>query len=85
MQDKILNHMLDVVMNKMDTPFLTDCKPQNYPPYNITRLEDKSKYTITMAVAGFDKDEIEIKTVAGMLYVEGRKHQVDGEEKTHLG
>jgi molecular chaperone IbpA len=43
-----------------------------YPPYNI-ELTGEDRYRITMAVAGFRADEIEIETKDNMLRVSGRK------------
>ena len=43
-----------------------------YPPYNIERLTD-NEYRITMAVAGFDKHDIEIEVNEGILSIRGEK------------
>ena len=43
-----------------------------YPPYNI-ELTGEDQYRITMAVAGFSSDEIEIETKDNLLKVQGRK------------
>ena len=43
-----------------------------YPPYNI-ELTGEDRYRITMAVAGFSADDIEIETKDNMLKVAGRK------------
>ena len=42
-----------------------------YPPYNIARTADDS-YTLTMAVAGFGQDDIEITAQDNVLLVTGR-------------
>ena len=47
----------------------------NYPPYNIERLTD-NEYRITMAVAGFDKNDVEIAVHEGMLSIRGEKKEV---------
>ncbi|RBA23723.1 Hsp20 family protein [Herminiimonas fonticola] len=44
----------------------------SYPPYNI-ELVNEDKYRITMAVAGFDRSEIEIVTEGDTLKITGRK------------
>jgi molecular chaperone IbpA len=44
----------------------------SYPPYNI-ELVGENKYRITMAVAGFDRSEIEIETERDTLKITGRK------------
>ena len=43
-----------------------------YPPYNIERLGD-NEYRITMAVAGFAKDEFKIEVKESTLVVAGEK------------
>jgi molecular chaperone IbpA len=45
-------------------------KIQTYPPYNIIK-EDNETYTIEIAVSGFKRDEIEITSEGGKLYVNG--------------
>jgi molecular chaperone IbpA len=49
-----------------------------YPPYNIERLGD-NEYRITMAVAGFDKDEFKIEVKEQALLVSGEKKPDDKE------
>jgi len=40
----------------------------NYPPYNIEKL-DEDNYRVTMAVAGFGEDELDITVVENSLVV----------------
>lgn len=42
-----------------------------YPPYNIEKLDEDS-YTITMAVAGFSEDDLEITVQENQLTVKGK-------------
>lgn len=49
---------------------------QAYPPYNIELVSD-DKYQITMAVAGFDRSEIDIETERDTLKITGRKQRED--------
>lgn len=44
----------------------------SYPPYNI-ELVNEDQYRISMAVAGFDRTEIEIESERDVLKVVGRK------------
>ena len=44
----------------------------NYPPFDIEKLSDDS-YRITLAVAGFKRDEIDIVAQQNMLTITGRK------------
>ncbi|KEC54875.1 Hsp20 family protein [Bartonella koehlerae] len=56
----------------------------SYPPYNIERLTEDS-YRISMAVAGFSQDEIDIETHCNQLIVRGeRKPENDDEEREFL-
>lgn len=67
----------DRVLHKMQnsTPGQT-----NYPPYNIVKL-DEDRYTIELAVAGFDEDEIDVSIKEGVLEVIAEKaaHRDEGE------
>lgn len=42
-----------------------------YPPYNVERIDDNT-YIISMAVAGFSQDDIEISYSPGIVSVKGR-------------
>lgn len=51
---------------------------QSYPPYNIERTGEDA-YRISMAVAGFAEDEIEIETHRNVLSIKGdHKDEADG-------
>jgi molecular chaperone IbpA len=54
-----------------------DSKP-GYPPYNIERV-DENQYRISMAVAGFTPDELEINSEQNTLTISGRSADEDGE------
>jgi len=57
----------------------------NWPPYNIEKLGD-DQYRITMAVAGFTPDEIELVQQENTLLVAGRKHpEPEGVQVLHRG
>ncbi len=51
-----------------------------YPPYNIERVAE-NEYRITMAVAGFTEDEINIEVKDTSLLVKGEKKAEDGERQ----
>ena len=51
----------------------------NYPPFNLERVAE-DRYRITLAVAGFTRDEIEITAQQNLLLVAGRK-----DDKTAAG
>jgi molecular chaperone IbpA len=50
---------------------------QAYPPYNIERTGETT-YRISMAVAGFDEDELVIETKPNLLTVTGKKAEAEG-------
>jgi len=54
----------------------------NWPPYNIEKASD-DRYRITMAVAGFSPDEIDLTQHENTLVVVGQKKSVE-EEKQYL-
>ena len=41
----------------------------NFPPYNIRKLEE-NKWQVEVALAGYDRKDIEVKTIEGNLVVE---------------
>lgn len=68
-------HMLES-MNRSNT----QNSKGGYPPYNIELLED-NQYRITMAVAGFAEEELDIETHEGVLVVQGKKTPDASERK----
>ena len=57
----------------------------NWPPYNIEKLGD-DHYRITIAVAGFAPDEINLVQQENTLLVEARKHpEPEGVQVLHRG
>ena len=50
----------------------------SYPPYNIERTADDA-YTLTMAVAGFGQNDIEITAQDNVLLIAGRAPQAQDE------
>ena len=51
----------------------------SYPPYNIELL-DENEYRLTMAVAGFDRDELSIEVKENVLTVTGSKKETREEQ-----
>ena len=60
----------------------------NYPPYNI-RKAGKDKYSIEVALAGFNKDDVEVEFEDKLLTVKTKKVnktvEKDGDEIIHKG
>ena len=55
-----------------------DDEATTYPPYNIERLAE-NEYRITMAVAGFGKDDVEIEVKEDTLSIRGEKKEAETE------
>ncbi|MGI4945544.1 MAG: Hsp20 family protein, partial [Janthinobacterium lividum] len=60
----------DRLVRLMDTAQETAAAPA-YPPYNIERTGDES-YRLTMAVAGFSQDDLEMTVKENTLVIAGR-------------
>ena len=74
----------DRFANLIDQVLTTDTQGQTYPPYNIEKTDDDT-YRITVAVAGFAEDELEIEARDGQLKISGRKADAkDGAEPVFL-
>jgi len=62
---------------------------EGYPPYNIERIAassgDSEKLRITLAVAGFQKDEIEVTVEENQLMIRGRQQEDKTREFLHRG
>lgn len=56
-------------------------KDTGFPPYNIVKQDDEN-YTIEMAVAGFDRTELEIEVRDGMLEVKSNTADTDESSQT---
>lgn len=59
---------------------------ENYPPFNLERVAD-DRYRITLAVAGFKADEIDVTAQQNLLLVAGKKEDADRGDTAflHLG
>ena len=73
----------DHLSSLMDSVNRGDANQTSYPPYNI-ELMDKDQYQITMAVAGFVEDELDIQTEKGTLTIIGQKAGEDATERNYL-
>jgi molecular chaperone IbpA len=63
----------DRLAQLMDNTLRGDSQP-SYPPYNI-ELVEQDKYKITMAVAGFERSELDIEVEQDSLKITGRKQR----------
>ncbi len=70
----------DRLFNLLDSVTGFDESAPAYPPYNIERLGE-NEYRITMAVAGFGQDEINVEVKEQGLTVTGAKKAEDKERQ----
>lgn len=60
----------------LDSALRTDQAWAGYPPYNIEVVGD-NRYTISLAVAGFNESDLEIQVEKGVLTIKGSKPKED--------
>lgn len=64
---------------------------EGYPPYNIERISASAdgsnceRLRITLAVAGFCDEDLEVTTEENQLVIRGRQAEADGREYLHRG
>ena len=64
---------------------------EGYPPYNIERIRASAdgsraeRLRITLAVAGFSDDDLEVTTEENKLVIRGRQSDTDDREYLHRG
>ena len=57
----------------------------NYPPFNIERRGEDT-YRITLAIAGFRPQDLDITARQNLLVIQGRRREEDGDgEMLHVG
>jgi molecular chaperone IbpA len=66
----------------LDTALRAD-QSSGYPPYNI-EVTGENRYGITLAVAGFEQDELDIQVERNMLIVRGKKSEQNRDERKYL-
>jgi molecular chaperone IbpA len=57
---------------------------ESYPPYNIERI-DENHFQISVALAGFRPEEVNLTVEQNVLTLEGRKTDKDGKSFLHRG
>ena len=63
--DTLFDRLFDMDMDKTNS----------YPPYNISKIDDNN-YLIEMALAGFNKSNIEIELANGELTVKSKTKRI---------
>ena len=72
-------------LNEMFESLLRDTSESfdSYPPYNIEKIGEDD-YRITMAVAGFGQEDLNIVLENGVLTVSGRTKKQEADEKVQI-
>lgn len=73
----------DRMASLINSALSSDPIPNGYPPYNIEMLGD-NEYSITLAVAGFSEENIEIEVDNGLLCIKGSKETLSNDESKVL-
>ena len=69
----------------LDSALNIEQQPNGFPPYNI-EVTGENRYAITLAVAGFEENELDIQVVRGVLAIRGRKANTEtNREYLHQG
>lgn len=74
----------DRMASLLDSAFTGDGSHSTYPPYDIELLEE-NRYAITLAVAGFSEDELDLVVEKGTLVVKGKKSDEEERKFLHHG
>ena len=57
---------------------------QSYPPYDVVKL-DEDTYKLSLAIAGFSKDDVEVSVDNGSLIIKGEKTEEENSNVLHKG
>jgi molecular chaperone IbpA len=66
----------------LDTALRSEKTTGGYPPYDI-EIRGDNQYAITLAIAGFERSELDIQVEKGVLSVRGKKDE-DKTERSYL-
>lgn len=72
----------DRIFDDMERRFANQLST-NYPPYNIAKVGE-NLYDISIAVTGFDKDEIAVQIEANELSIRGERKRSEEPEPEYL-
>ena len=64
----------------LDTALRSEQASTSYPPYNI-EVNGENRYGISLAVAGFERQELDIQVEKGVLTVRGKKADTKDDRK----
>jgi len=69
-------------LSRLNTAHKTNS--QSYPPYDLLKL-DEDTYRLSLAIAGFTKEDIDISVDNGTLIIKGEIVEVTDAEVVHKG
>jgi len=69
-------------LGRLNTAYKTNS--QSYPPYDLLKLDDDT-YQISLAIAGFSREDIDISVDNGTLIIRGEIVEVTDAEVVHKG
>jgi molecular chaperone IbpA len=73
----------DRIADMLDRVLSADVAQPTYPPYNIERTGDHA-YRISVAVAGFSADELNVEVKESALVIAARKAEDEDQGRTYL-
>lgn len=73
----------DQILDWFDESNPDNPSDSSYPPYNIERMGNNN-YRVTLAVAGFKKEEIEISEKSNLLRISAKKENEEQESSEYL-
>ena len=69
-------------LGRLNTAYKTNS--QSYPPYDLLKLDDDT-YQISLAIAGFSREDIDVSVDNGTLIIRGEIVEVTDAEVVHKG
>jgi HSP20 family molecular chaperone IbpA len=63
---------------------LSKSTQEGFPPYNIEVLPPDEKLKITLAVAGFSEEDLDISVEGNQLIIKGRQHEQSAPQTRYL-
>ena len=84
LMDKIMKNSIGINDDYLDR-FFNVSHTSNYPPFNLIQINNVES-RLEVALAGFKKDEVQVYTEFGKLFVEGKKTESENDgEFVHKG
>ena len=77
------DNMFDHFEHMLDDSFFSNGTAGNFPPYNIVKTGDHT-YNIELALAGFNKQDVEVLSEHGQLTVRSKREETDHTDNTDL-